>query len=53
MRCGKGQLVLTRLQPAGRKALDVAEFLRGYPVDEGESLASTLSGKESLEESQG
>jgi len=45
VRCGEGQLVLTRVQPAGRKAQDIGDFLRGYGLEVGEdlSLAKTLS----------
>ncbi|HCP48010.1 MAG TPA: methionyl-tRNA formyltransferase [Deltaproteobacteria bacterium] len=38
VRCGRGDLLLTRLQPAGRKALDAVEFLRGHRVLPGEYL---------------
>ena len=41
VRCGRGSLRLTRLQPAGRKALHAAEFLRGYRLEPGESLAAS------------
>jgi methionyl-tRNA formyltransferase len=33
--CGRGALRLTRVQLAGRSALDAAAFLRGYPVPAG------------------
>lgn len=36
--CGDGAVVLTRVQPPGKRALDVADFLNGYPLDVGESL---------------
>ena len=36
--CGEGELVLTRVQPLGRKAQDVADFLRGYGLRVGEDL---------------
>ncbi len=36
--CAEGAVVLTRLQPPGKRALDVADFLNGYPVEIGESL---------------
>jgi len=32
---GSGLLVIDRLQPAGKRVLDSAEFLRGYPVQAG------------------
>jgi len=37
--CGEGALRLTRLQRAGGKAMDVAAFLRGYPIPKGTSLS--------------
>ena len=36
--CGRGALRLTRVQLAGRGALDAATFLRGHPVPAGTSL---------------
>jgi methionyl-tRNA formyltransferase len=33
---GAGVLAVDRLQPAGKRVLDVAEFLRGYPVQLGD-----------------
>ena len=33
--CGTGALRLLRLQRAGKPAMDAAEFLRGFPLDEG------------------
>ncbi len=38
VRCGEGALVLTRVQPPGRKALDAADFLRGYSLGPGDDL---------------
>ncbi len=38
VRCGEGELVLTRVQPAGRKTQDIADFLRGYGLEPGEDL---------------
>ncbi len=38
VRCGDGGLLLTRLQPPGRKAQDAADFVRGYRPEVGESL---------------
>jgi len=38
VRCGEGELVLTRVQPIGRKAQDIADFLRGYGLQPGEDL---------------
>jgi methionyl-tRNA formyltransferase len=37
--CGDGTLVLERLQRAGRKAQDAADFLRGYKFEVGEILS--------------
>ena len=37
--CGKGALRLTRVQRAGGKPMDAAEFLRGRPVPAGTALA--------------
>jgi len=37
--CGEGQLLLTRVQPTGRKAQDVGDFLRGYGLEVGEDLS--------------
>ncbi len=36
--CGDGAVALTRVQPPGKRALDVGDFLNGYPVEIGESL---------------
>jgi len=35
---GNGLLVIDRLQPSGKRVLDAAEFLRGYPVQQGDRL---------------
>ena len=35
VKCGKGALSLTELQPEGRKRMAADAFLRGYPVEEG------------------
>ncbi|HJT32345.1 MAG TPA: methionyl-tRNA formyltransferase [Pirellulales bacterium] len=35
---GSGQLAIHELQPAGKRMLTTAEFLRGYPVSAGERL---------------
>jgi methionyl-tRNA formyltransferase len=34
--CGVGSLTIQRLQPAGKRSLTAAEFLRGYPVGSGQ-----------------
>jgi methionyl-tRNA formyltransferase len=39
VRCGEGALRLARVQPAGGKPMDAAEFLRGHPVPAGAVLA--------------
>lgn len=36
--CGHGSLVLTRVQPAGKKPMAAADWLRGRPVVPGESF---------------
>ncbi|MCS1351396.1 methionyl-tRNA formyltransferase [Mechercharimyces sp. CAU 1602] len=36
--CGKGHLRLTEVQPAGKKRMDVASFVRGHEVQVGEKL---------------
>ena len=35
---GDGQLSIERVQPAGKRVMPVAEFLRGYPVQAGQRL---------------
>ncbi len=35
---GNGVLALLRVKPAGKRVLDIAEFLRGYPVQVGDSF---------------
>ena len=30
VRCGDGTVVLTRVQPAGKREMESAEFVRGY-----------------------
>jgi methionyl-tRNA formyltransferase len=35
---GKGILRIDRLQPAGKKVMAAAEFLRGYPIAVGTNL---------------
>ncbi len=37
--CGEGAVRLTRLQRAGGKALDAADFLRGTPIAAGARIA--------------
>jgi methionyl-tRNA formyltransferase len=37
---GEGQLAINALQPAGKRVLPIAEFLRGYPVKVGEKLGN-------------
>jgi methionyl-tRNA formyltransferase len=36
--CGEGAVRLTRVQRAGRAAVDTSEFLRGFPLHRGEML---------------
>lgn len=35
---GKGALAIERIQPAGKKVMEIAEFLRGYPLSIGTTL---------------
>ncbi len=35
---GDGYLSITRLQPAGKRVMDIDEFQRGYPLQEGDAL---------------
>lgn len=39
VKTGKGALALLELQPEGKKRMDTAAFLRGYPVEEGTVFA--------------
>jgi methionyl-tRNA formyltransferase len=43
VRCGEGALRLTRVQPPGKRAMAVADFLRGTPIEPGESLAEEMT----------
>ena len=36
IQCGSGRLRVLQLQPAGKRILDAAEFLRGYPLRAGD-----------------
>ena len=36
---GDGQLVITQVQPAGKRAMPVADFLRGKPPEPGDKMA--------------
>ncbi|UCF05123.1 MAG: methionyl-tRNA formyltransferase [bacterium] len=36
--CGRGSVRLVRLQSEGKRPLDAAQFLRGYPLEAGEML---------------
>jgi methionyl-tRNA formyltransferase len=38
--CGSGVLTITRLQPAGKKAMDAADFVRGGKLQEGTVFGS-------------
>ena len=35
---GEGTLAIDSLQPAGKRVLQISEFLRGYPVKAGEKF---------------
>jgi methionyl-tRNA formyltransferase len=37
---GSGDLAVERVQPAGKRVLSAAEFLRGYPVQRGERFGN-------------
>ena len=36
---GRGVLALKKLQPAGKRVMEITEFLRGYPFMIGQTLA--------------
>ena len=38
IQCGQGELLLTEIQPAGKKRMNTAAYLRGNPVQAGEFL---------------
>ena len=40
VRCGEGDLCLTRVQPPGKRAMDIAAFLRGRDLRVGELLTA-------------
>lgn len=40
VRCGQGYLLLTRLQPEGKRELDAWSFVQGYRVSEGQCLGT-------------
>ena len=35
---GRGTLAINRVQPAGKRVMEIGEFLRGYPISEGTVL---------------
>ncbi|TWT94869.1 methionyl-tRNA formyltransferase [Neorhodopirellula pilleata] len=37
--CGRGRVVIERLQPAGKKDMDASEFVRGHRLDPGDRFA--------------
>ncbi len=41
--CGQGVLEILKLQPESRAAMSADEYLRGYPVQEGDSFGSSES----------
>ena len=41
VQCGKGGLKITRLQRAGRRPMDIGEFLNGTPVETGTQLGQS------------
>lgn len=38
--CGRGRVVIDRLQPAGKKEMDAAEFVRGHRLEPGNQFGS-------------
>lgn len=38
IQCGQGELLLTEIQPSGKKRMNTADYLRGNPVQVGEFL---------------
>ncbi len=40
--CGRGTLQLLEIQPAGKRKMQIAEFLRGYPLEPGQTLGEPL-----------
>ncbi len=45
VKCGKGTLSLTELQPEGKKRMEVGAFLRGYPVEKGTVFKKSRTGE--------
>jgi methionyl-tRNA formyltransferase len=41
--CGQGVLEILKLQPESRAAMTAAEYLRGYPIQQGDSFGSNES----------
>ena len=42
--CGEGAVRLVRVQPPGKKAVTGEEFVRGYPIQVGDTLGGTREG---------
>ena len=38
--CGKGQLLVTEIKAAGKRAMSIGDFLRGTPIEVGSQLSS-------------
>ncbi len=43
--CGQGSLLISRVQPAGKREMSVDEFLRGHPIPESAQFTLASSGK--------
>jgi methionyl-tRNA formyltransferase len=50
--CGKGTLRIDNIQPSGKKRMEIAPFLRGYPMKPGERLAPEILPEQSIPESE-
>jgi len=45
---GEGAVRIDKLQPAGKKMMQVQDFLHGYPMKQGDRLVSAVSAKPQL-----
>jgi methionyl-tRNA formyltransferase len=43
VQCGKGSLELLEVQPESRSAMQIGEYLRGYPMKAGDSIGAQLA----------
>jgi methionyl-tRNA formyltransferase len=39
VKCGRGSMLIGRVRPSGKRDMEVAEFLRGHPIDAGAYFA--------------